>query len=167
MDCLSAMQDPAMAPDKVARCRSQAASMMRQSQGALRLLLRLQAVRQQIEADGAALNRAEWTEHCAVGMMAQALPGVSRAPMAEPPPMPVEPDPEPMEEDEPAIDPIARAEEYARIYPQRAALIRRAGRLPDNVTFGPPEAFLVRALVNGRTPALLALDREYAETRAV
>ena len=59
-------------------------------------------------------------------------------------------------------DPVFAAEEYARLYPDRAALIRRLGRLPDNVTFGPPEDRVVRALVSVHTPALLALDREYA-----
>ena len=63
-------------------------------------------------------------------------------------------------------DPIAAAEEYAVLYPQRAALIRRLGRVPDNVSFGPPEEHLVRALVSSRTPALLALDRQAAEARA-
>jgi hypothetical protein len=64
-----------------------------------------------------------------------------------------------VEEAAPQADPIAEAEQYAAIYPQRAALIRRLGRVPDNVTFGPPEDYLVRALATGRTAALLALDR--------
>jgi hypothetical protein len=55
-------------------------------------------------------------------------------------------------------DPAAEAEAYALNYPRRAALIRQLGRLPDNPSFGPPEDYLVRALVAGRTPALLALD---------
>ena len=52
------------------------------------------------------------------------------------------------------------------LYPQRAALIRRLGRVPDNVSFGPPEDRLVRALVTSRTPTLLALDREAGRGRA-
>ncbi len=67
---------------------------------------------------------------------------------------------------EPETDPVAEAEEYAHIYPQRAALIRRHGRVPDNASFGPPEAWLVRALVTGRTPTLLALDPPEAGTHA-
>ncbi len=55
-------------------------------------------------------------------------------------------------------NPAAEAEAYALTYPRRAALIRQLGRLPDNPSFGPPEDYLVRALVTGRTPALLALD---------
>jgi hypothetical protein len=42
------------------------------------------------------------------------------------------------------IAPSARgaSSKYAVIYPQRAAL-NRLGRLPDNITFGPPDAHLV------------------------
>src|SRR5439155_1630930 len=45
----------------------------------------------------------------------------------------------------------------------RSLLLRRLGQLPDNPSFGPPEADLVQALVTGRTPGLLALDRPAAE----
>ena len=33
----------------------------------------------------------------------------------------------------------AEAEQYAAIYPERAALIRRLGRVPDDASFGPPD----------------------------
>ena len=135
---------------------------MRQSQGALRMLPRLQAVRQQREADATAAERAAWTEHCAVALMTQSLAGAPDAAVDLPPaPPPAAPVPEPPAE--PVPDPAAEAEQYALIYPRRAALIRRLGRLPDNPTFGPPEEYLVRAVVNGRTPALLALDAAGAE----
>ena len=49
------------------------------------------------------------------------------------------------------------------MYPRRAALIRREGRVPDNCSFGPPDDDVVPVLVHGRTPALLALDREEVE----
>jgi hypothetical protein len=52
------------------------------------------------------------------------------------------------------------------IYPKRAVLIHRRGRLPDNPSFGPPDDSLVRALVTGRTPTLPALDRKAAEAHA-
>ena len=161
MDALRLARDPGMAVVLVLKCSAQAASMMRQAQSAMRLLLRMQAARQKIEADSAATDRAAWTEHCAAGLMAQALPGAPPMVMAEPPPPP-----EPVREEEPEADPVAEAEEYAVLYPQRAALIRRLGRVPDNVSFGPPEDRLVRALVTSRTPTLLALDREAAEARA-
>ena len=125
----------------------------------------MQSARQKIEADNVAVDRAAWIEHCAAGLMAQALPGAApQATVAEPqtPPPPMPPDPEPACAEEPEPNPIAEAEEYAILYPQRAALIRRLGRVPDNVSFGPPDEGLVRALVTSRTPALLALDRDAA-----
>ena len=45
------------------------------------------------EADYAATEKAAWIEHCAIGLMAQALGRAPPAPVAEPPP-PV-PAPEP------------------------------------------------------------------------
>jgi hypothetical protein len=157
MECLREARDPAMPLGFIVQCRAQSASMMRQSHGALRMLLRLQAVRQQREADAAATDRAAWTEHCAAALMAQSLTGAPHAAVdLPPPPAPAAPAPEPPAE--PVPDPAAEAEQYALIYPRRAALIRRLGRLPDNPSFGPPEDWLVRAVVTGRTPALLALD---------
>jgi hypothetical protein len=94
--------------------------------------------------------------------LAGTLPEAVDLPPPPPPPAPAAvPPPEPAAE--PVPDPAAEAEQYALIYPRRAALIRRLGRLPDNPTFGPPEEYLVRAVVNGRTPALLALDAAGAE----
>jgi len=144
------------------KCLAQAASMTRQSHSARRLLMRVQAERRKLEADGPASEKAAWTEHCAIGLMTQALPDAP--PMAEmAPPPPVHAAPTPEADIEPHIDPVAAAEEYAMLYPARARLIRSLGGLPERLDFGPPEADLVRALVTGRTPALLALD-EAAET---
>jgi len=140
------------------KCDAQAAGMIREARGARSLLLRVQATREKREADPAAADRAAWTEHCAIGLMAEALGHTQSTPNAAPQPAA---DPEPAEEPEP--DPIAAAEEYAVLYPERAALIRRLGRVPENASFAPPEDYLVRALVTGRTPALLALDHETVE----
>ena len=46
--------------------------MQRQSDRSRGLLQRLQAGRHKREADSAATDRAAWTEHCAIGMMAGA-----------------------------------------------------------------------------------------------
>ncbi len=146
------------------KCTAQANSMMRQARAFRSLLLRVQALRQKREADNATLDQATWIEHCAVSLMADALGRSPPAPVAEPPPVPAPRIPEPAQADEPQADPTAAAEEYAVTYPQRAALIRRLGRVPDNPTFGPPDAVLVRALVTGRTATLLALDRQMTET---
>ena len=56
----------------------------------------------------------------------------------------------------------AEAEQYAALYPERAALIRRMGGCPADVSFGPPDDEVVHALLTARTPALAALDREFA-----
>ena len=157
MECLREARDPVAPLGFVVQCRNHAASMMRQSQGALRMLLRLQEVRQQREADPAAAERAAWTEHCTAALMAQSLAGTPPEAVDLPPPPPsAAPAPEPPAE--PVPDAAAEAEQYALIYPRRTALIRQLGRLPDNPSFGPPEDYLVRALVAGRTPALLAAD---------
>ena len=54
---------------------------------------------------------------------------------------------------------LTEAEQYAAIYPDRAALIRATGGLPPKPSFGPPEPDIVEALVNGTSPILRALDR--------
>src|SRR5205085_1532433 len=55
------------------KCTAQAASVERTAQSARSLLLRLQAERRKREADSAAADQAAWREHCAIGMMADAL----------------------------------------------------------------------------------------------
>ncbi len=158
-------RDPKPTIEWVLKCHAQSISFMRQSQGALRLL-RVRQVREKREADDARLNwHANWTEHCAANLMAQVLPNAQPAAQTAPPPPPApltqaEPDPPP--DDEPKFDPTAAAEEYAMLYPNRAALIRQHGGLPDNITFGPTgTARCPRPAPSA--PALLALDRECAE----
>src|SRR5271169_31733 len=68
------------------KCNAQAASMERRAQSARSLLQRLQAERHKREADAAATEQAAWIEHCAIGMMADALASVPATPTAAPPP---------------------------------------------------------------------------------
>jgi hypothetical protein len=202
-DCLRLAQEPETTPAWAMKCRTQATSMMRQANSALRLLLRMQNTRRKLEADDAARDRLAWTEHCALGLMTEALAPAPPAaePAAAPPQQP--PSPERVQADrtsggprfvmaglDPAISGprgiagsspamtahvsgqpeaalLAAAERYAAAYPERAARIRRTGKLPSDVRyFDPPEAALARALIAGQTPALTALDREYAQARA-
>ncbi|MGH7212755.1 MAG: hypothetical protein ACREF1_14985, partial [Acetobacteraceae bacterium] len=72
-DCLRLAQLPETAPEWASKCRAQAIGMMRQANAALRLLLRLQDARRKLEGDAAACDRLAWTEHCALGLMAEAL----------------------------------------------------------------------------------------------
>jgi len=143
---------------QVLKCSAQAATMWRQSDSALRALQRMQAARSKRDSDPAAADQAAWTEHCAQGLMADALHG-GRAAFETAPPPPAEPEPEPAASDrEPTRDPTKEAEFYAALYPNRAVAIRRCGGMPPNATFPPPEDDIIDALVTGRTPALLALD---------
>ena len=125
----------------------------RKAQSARSLLLRLQAERRKREADSAATDRAAWSEHCAVGLMADALGHASPAAAPEPP----SPPPEPQPPEEPVPDLVAEADRYAIIYPQRAARIRALGGLPQPCDFGPPPPELVDAIVTGTSPTLRAL----------
>ena len=124
------------------RCRAQAASMSRQSDAALRLLRRMQSDREKQEAalHPAAMERAGyWFKEISV---------------PAPAPDPVPPD---------DADPFSRlteAEQYAVMYPDRAARIRAAGGLPAKLDFDPPEPELLRDIVLGSGPIFQALDRE-------
>ncbi len=158
MDCLRIAREYATSDHAFfLKFNARAISMMRQARAARELLLRVQAERRAREADHAAADRAAWTEHCAIGLMTDALGTPPPPPMAEPPPPPPQ---QPTEE--PAADPIAEAEQYAIIYPQRAARIRILGGLPQPLDFGPPSPELVQAIITGDTPTLRALDSHAA-----
>ena len=129
-------------PEKVRQCRAQAASMARQSDAALRALMRLQARREKLEAamHPAAMEQAGyWFKSIA------APPAPSHAPAEAPPPEDAEP-----VRTQAVID--ADAELYAIMYPDRAARIRAAGGLPARLDFGPPEPEIVAALLRTRAP---------------
>jgi hypothetical protein len=152
MDCLRLARDHAADPACVLKCTAQSASMMREARGARSLLLRVQAARQKREANSAATDAAAWIEHCAVGLMADALGREPPAPMAAPQPPP-EPEPEPEDE----FRTLTEAEQYAVIYPRRAAVIRSLGGLPGKPDFDPPPPELVDAIVTGSSTVLRAL----------
>jgi len=179
-DCLRSAQLPETKPDMAAKCRAQAAAMMRSATSAMRALVQLQTARRKLEANHALSARADRIDHIVTHALAAALeahaepaqpaapaPSLSPAeagahgaadPAPEPSPIPVTAPPA----EDPEPDTLAEAEQYAALYPERAALIRRLGRVPDNVTFGPPDDEIVAALIAGRTPALAALDRAAA-----
>ena len=159
MDCLRVAREYATADHAFfLKCNARAISMMRQARAARELLLRVQAERRKREADNAAADRAAWTEHCTIGLMTDALGTAPPAPPAEPPP----PAPPQQPTEEPEADPITEADQYAIVYPQRAARIRVLGGLPQPLDFGPPAPELVHAIVTGNTPTLRALDSHAA-----
>lgn len=71
--CLFDAQGPELSLREVLKCRAQAASMSRQSDSSLRMLLRMQAARQKRDANPETRDRAAWAEHCALNLMAEAL----------------------------------------------------------------------------------------------
>lgn len=73
MECLRQTSEAGIDPVVAARCTAQAASMMRQSQGALRLLLRAQGLAAARDANDTAANHAAWAEHRAEQWMLGAL----------------------------------------------------------------------------------------------
>ncbi len=133
---------------------AEANSMMRQANATRRLLMRLQSERQKREANGKTLDQANWLEHCAMSLMADALGRPLPGPIAQ-----ATPDPEPPPDDEePEPNLATEAEHYAIMYPKRAALIRSLGGLPPKCDFGPPRPELVHVIATGTSPHLCALD---------
>ncbi len=75
MDCLRLAVSGECEFEVARKCRAQAMSLMREGKSALRVLLRMQAVRRKIEGDEEAAGRAAWVEHAAARMMAEGLDG--------------------------------------------------------------------------------------------
>ena len=73
LDCLRLARERRHEPDIAQKCKAQAMSLMRESNRAMSLLLRLQAARRLIETDAADADRAAWVEHSARVTMGQAL----------------------------------------------------------------------------------------------
>jgi hypothetical protein len=132
----------------VERCRRQHALMMRTMHGGLRALLRLQDERRKLEDAGhpVALLRAG---HLHSGT----LPPEPELPAAAP-----EPQPPAM----PRYEDMTTAEQYAVIYPDRAASIRRHGGMPPAATFPPPDRDIIEEIATGESLVFLALDAELA-----
>ena len=152
MACLRLGSLPDIDPVMVLKCYAQAASLMRQSQAALRTLQRTQALRAKRDANPVTADAAAWAEHIAAASMTDALTAL------KPEPAPPKREPAPLEPEPDAPD-VAL---YEAIYPDRAALIRRHGGVPPDVTFGPPDEATVRALLATRSPTPDALNRQAA-----
>ena len=139
-------------PEKVRQCRAQAASMARQSDAALRALLRIQATREKQEAamHPAAMGRAGyWFKEVSA-------PG----PDHDPGPARTRSGAHPRSRNRTRPDIDAEARLYAALYPDRVARIREAGGLPPRLDFGPPEPAIVAALLRGVVPPSEPQSRE-------
>ena len=115
-DCLRRAGLAAADPDKMRRCRAQAASMARQSDAALRSLQRMQATREKQEAETA--SRRDGARRLLVPRYLGPAPAPDPAPPAEAAP----------------FNQLTEADRYAVMYPDRAARIRAAGGLPATWT---------------------------------
>lgn len=73
MACLRQSRDPALGPDRAARCAALAASMVRRAEGAMRLLPRAQSVRTKRDAVLQTTDTAAWSEYRAAEQIAEAL----------------------------------------------------------------------------------------------
>jgi hypothetical protein len=153
---------PNLTVDALNNYRNQASRMDRDSQSGVRNLLRVQAVRHKAEdaARPAAMERAGYWYKDSLEMAGRPLPLLAPQPADDAPPPPGEPPRRVFEQMDPA-------EQYAALYPQRAALIRAFGGLPPNINFGAPEPDLVAAIVASTSPIMLALDEEVASLTAV
>ncbi len=139
-ECLQLANQPETELTMRLKCGAQSASMLRQSQAALRTLLRMQAAREKRDAQVATADAAAWAAHIAATGMTE--------PLAPPTPEPSPPSPSPPS---PPADPeLSEVALYEAIHPRRAALIRRHGGVPKDVPFGPPDRAIVRALLATR-----------------
>jgi hypothetical protein len=153
MACLRLSSQPDTDKVMVLKCYAQAVSLMRQSQAALRTLLRAQALREKRDANPVTADTAAWAEHIAASAMTEALTVLK--PELTPPPE-LDPDPPDVAPADVAPADVAL---YEAIYPERAALIRRHGGVPEEVTFGPPDEAIVRTLLATRSPVAKTLAR--------
>lgn len=135
LDAMRQINAPDATPKVARQCRSQAATMMRASQTALRVLRAEQACRSRARLDTAQPDLAQSHQH-----------------PATPPAQPRQPAPPA------APNPLVAAEQYARQSPTRAARIRRAGGVPPDAGFEVPP-HVVQALVSGTSKHLRRLDR--------
>jgi hypothetical protein len=149
-------------PIPAMKCQAQANHFMRTANAARSLLLRVQAARRKREAVQATCDQDAWTIHATEGLLLAA----DGQPAAQPPPPPQaepEPPPPPATDDDDKFARYDAAEQYALLYPRRAAEIRAYGGVPPTATYGPPEPETVQALIASTSPILQQIDKEYAQ----
>ena len=116
--------------------------MMRQANSALRLLLRMQAARQKLEKDTEARDCAAWAEHCAIGLMTEAL---SEQPAPEPA---IAKPPAPPPASKPLLQPKPAEQPRRPLLPSERAALIRLRKLAD-----PPGDDYVQSLITALVPA--------------
>lgn len=157
-EALRAASQPGLEPEQTRRRHTaQAASMMRQADGSIRTLLRMQAERQKAETalHPAAMERAGyWFHSVSVADPAESL-GLTR----RPDPQPIEPPPaEPPKLEYGVMTP---AERFVTLYPERAATIIATGGLPARLTFPPSDPEVIAELLTSNSPLIRALRQAH------
>jgi hypothetical protein len=158
-EALRAASQPGLDPDQTRRCTAQAACMMRQADGSIRTLLRMQAERQKAETAmrPAAMERAGyWFRSVSIADPAESA-GLTQGPD----PQPSEPPP-PAEPAKLEYGVMTPAERFVTLYPERAATIVAAGGLPARLTFPPPDPEVITELLTGNSPLIRALRQAHA-----
>jgi hypothetical protein len=137
------------------KCQAQASHLMRTANAARSLLLRVQVARRKRDSVQDTREQDAWTTHAAEGLL---LAADSHA-TAEPPPPPAT-------DDDNKFARYDAAEQYALMYPRRAAEIRACRGVPPTAAYGLPEPETVAALIASTSPILQQIDEEYAEAAA-
>jgi hypothetical protein len=135
-DCIRLARAHCNDPTPAMKCQAQASHFMRTANAARSLLLRVQTARHKREAVQASREQDAWTIHATEGLLLDAAGQTTVA--AYPPP----PEPAPPPADDGRFARYDTAEQYAVIYPQRAAEIRACG---------------------STSPVLQQIDKEYAQ----
>ena len=169
-EAFRAAAEPGLDADRLRQYCAQAASMMRQADGAIRTLMRMQAERQKAEDAfrPAAMQRAGYwfrsaspepdpaPGHEPAAPTSAASPSATREPTE--PPLPSReggggrgPSAELPTREYGVMTP---AERYVTLYPDRAAAIIAAGGLPQHLSFPPPDPAVVAELLTRDSPAL-------------
>lgn len=159
-DCIRHARSLFNDPLAAMKCHAQANHFLRTANASRAMLLRVQAARRKREDVPATCQQDAWTIRATEGLLLAA----DGQPIGEPPPPP-EPEPAapPVDDD----DKFARydeAEQYAVLYPSRAAEIRAYGGIPPTARYGPPDQALVLALIASTSPILRQVDQDYAQS---
>lgn len=130
------------------RCRRQHALMMRTVHSGQRALLRLQSERHKVEE----------AMHPAAMVRAGHLHSGTLPPEPQPPPTRSATAAEPPAPASPKYEDMTPAEQYAVVYPDRAAAIRLHRGMPPGEKFPPPDPAIVEDVATGNSPLLVGLD---------
>ena len=159
-DCIRHARSLSNDPTPAMECHAHANHYMRTANAARSLLLRVQSARRKREAVPALCTSDDWTIHATEGLLAAAAAG-GPVPEPPPPPPPAEPPPPAASDADAKFASYDEAEQYALIYPNRAAEIRAHGGVPPTARYGPPDAQLVAQLIASASPILQQIDKEY------